>query len=149
MRRRTNPCGQESKLVEKTDAAAFGMSKRRTNGGRSAYAVTIDDEEGRLPNMVEVKPIDIDGRTYIGITVELPKTTLLAVTTDKGYIMCGALDIGLLNERLKDRRIVAGRAVGVRSIEQLLEAPLESVTYEAEALGITPGMKGRDALRKM
>jgi len=99
--------------------------------------------------MVEVKPIDIDGRTYIGITVELPKTTLLAVTTDKGYIMCGALDIGLLNERLKDRRIVAGRAVGVRSIEQLLEAPLESVTYEAEALGITPGMKGRDALRKM
>jgi len=99
--------------------------------------------------MVEVKPIDIDGRTYIGITVELPKTTLLAVTTDKGYIMCGALDIGLLNERLKDRRIVAGRAVGVRSIEQLLEAPLESVTHEAEALGITPGMKGRDALRKM
>lgn len=99
--------------------------------------------------MVEVKPIDIDGRTCIGITVELPKTTLIAVTTDKGYIMCGALDIGLLNERLKDRRIVAGRAVGVRSIEQLLEAPLESVTCEAEALGIHPGMKGREALRKM
>ena len=46
--------------------------------------------------------------------------------------MCGALDVGLLNEKLKDRKIIAGRAVGVRTIEQLLNAPLESVTWEAE-----------------
>ncbi|GAA3402057.1 DUF1805 domain-containing protein [Paenibacillus hodogayensis] len=91
----------------------------------------------------------IEGRTVIGVTVELPKTTLIAVSTDKGYIMCGALDVGLLNERLKDRGIVAGRAVGVRTLEQLLEAPLESVTHEAVALGIHPGMKGRDALMLM
>lgn len=99
--------------------------------------------------MMEVKPIVIEGRTCIGVTVELPKTTLIAVATDKGYIMCGALDVALLNEKLKERRIIAGRAVGVRTLEQLLEAPLESVTHEAEALGIVPGMSGRDALAKM
>jgi uncharacterized protein YunC (DUF1805 family) len=55
----------------------------------------------------------------------------------------------LLNEKLKDRKIIAGRAVGVRTIEQLLNAPLESVTAEAEELGIHPGMIGRDALLKM
>ncbi|WP_368783343.1 DUF1805 domain-containing protein [Klebsiella pneumoniae] len=44
---------------------------------------------------------------------------------------------------------MAGRAVGVRTIEQLLEAPLESVTIEAEALGITAGTIGKEALLKM
>ena len=52
-------------------------------------------------------------------------------------------------ERGGRRGIIAGRAVGVRTIEQLLEAPLESVTYEAEKLGITVGMIGRDAMLKM
>lgn len=99
--------------------------------------------------MIEAKPIVIEGRTVIGITVALPKTTLIAVTTDRGYIMCGALDIGLLNERLKDRNIIAGRATGVRTLEELLNAPLESVTHEAERLGIVPGMKGRDAVLRM
>ncbi|MBD2866520.1 MULTISPECIES: YunC family protein [Paenibacillus] len=99
--------------------------------------------------MIEAKPIVIEGRTVIGITVSLPKTTLIAVTTDRGYIMCGALDIGLLNDRLKDRNIIAGRATGVRTLDELLDAPLESVTHEAERLGIVPGMKGRDAVLRM
>lgn len=99
--------------------------------------------------MVEVKPLNIEGHLMVAVTVVLPKTNLLAITTDKGYIMCGALDIKLLNDRLADRKIVAGRAVGVRTIEQLLEAPLESVTHTAEDWGIIPGMKGREALLRM
>ena len=99
--------------------------------------------------MVEVKPITLEGHQVVAISVQLPKTTLLVVTTDKGYIMCGALDVALLNERLSDRNIIAGRALGVRTIEQLLEAPLESVTATAEAHGIKAGMSGREAILKM
>ncbi|MGF9714648.1 DUF1805 domain-containing protein [Paenibacillus cisolokensis] len=99
--------------------------------------------------MIEIKPIEVQGQNTIGIEVKLPKTTLLAVTTEKGYIMCGALDVQLLNERLKDRQIIAGRATGVRSLEQLLDAPLESVTFEAKKLGIQPGMKGSEAILRM
>ncbi|NEW07828.1 DUF1805 domain-containing protein [Paenibacillus sp. SYP-B3998] len=99
--------------------------------------------------MMRVEPILLEGHTAIAIEVKLPKTTLLVVTTDKGYIMCGALDVGLLNERLRDRNIVAARATGVRTIEELLEAPLESVTYTAEDLGIVAGMTGREAILKM
>lgn len=91
----------------------------------------------------------LENHTFLAITVELPKTTLIAVTSDQGYIMCGALDVALLNEKLKERGIVAGRATGVRTIEQLLDAPLESVTHEANARGIYPGMIGKDALLKM
>lgn len=99
--------------------------------------------------MVTLTPITIENTTFTAVSVELPKTNLLAVYNDKGYIMCGALDVGLLNERLRDRQIIAARAVGVRTIQQLLDAPLESVTYEAERLGITKGMIGKDALLKM
>lgn len=99
--------------------------------------------------LIELSPVEINGHTFLAVTVLLPKTTLLTVSSDKGYIMCGALDVNLLNAKLKDRKIIAGRAVGVRTVEQLLNAPLESVTLEAEELGITKGMIGKDALLKM
>ncbi|HET7521681.1 MAG TPA: DUF1805 domain-containing protein [Bacillales bacterium] len=99
--------------------------------------------------MIEMSPLKIGGHQFTAITVKLPKTNFMAVTGEKGYIMCGALDVALLNDKLKDRKIIAGRAVGVRTIDQLLEAPLESVTLEAENLGITPGTTGREALMKM
>lgn len=99
--------------------------------------------------MVSIVPISIDGWTALGVEVLLPKTTLLAVTAGGGYIMCGALDVGLLNTRLRNRGIIAGRAVGVNTLDQLLDAPLESVTAAAEALGIYAGTIGRDAVRRM
>ncbi|GIO31408.1 MULTISPECIES: YunC family protein [Paenibacillus] len=99
--------------------------------------------------MVTMEPISVGGQTLVGVEVKLPKTTLLTISTSRGYIMCGALDVGLLNDRLGDRKIIAGRAVGVRTLKELLESPLESVTTEAAALGIVPGMPGHEALLKM
>ncbi|WP_425484678.1 YunC family protein [Kroppenstedtia pulmonis] len=93
--------------------------------------------------------MDVEGHVILGIEVALPKTNLLILTTDKGYIMCGALDVDLLNEKLADREVVAGRAVGVRTLEDLLTAPLQMVTIKAEKIGVHPGMSGRDALLKM
>jgi uncharacterized protein YunC (DUF1805 family) len=99
--------------------------------------------------MINVVPISIDDRIALGISVTLPKTNLVVVTTEIGYIMCGALDVGLLNEKLAARGIIAARAVGVKTLDELLDAPLESVTAQAELLGITPGTIGRDAVRIM
>ncbi|GGE48488.1 hypothetical protein GCM10011391_29130 [Pullulanibacillus camelliae] len=99
--------------------------------------------------MVELQPMYIDGKPFTAVTVQLPKTNLMAVYSDKGYIMCGALDIAFFNEKLADRGIIAGKAVGVRIIDQLLSAPLDSVTLAAEKCGIKAGMIGRDALLKM
>lgn len=99
--------------------------------------------------MIHLAPITIDDITVMGIEVKLPKTTLLIVTTEKGYIMCGALDVELLNTRLKDRKIIAARATGVRTMDELLDAPLESVTHGAEELGIYAGTTGRNAIKMM
>lgn len=99
--------------------------------------------------MIHVESIQVGGHTFIGVEVKLPKTTLISISNDHGYIMCGALDVGLLNERLADRKIVAARAVGVRSLKELLEAPMEAVTVAAEEMGIYPGLLGHEALLKM
>lgn len=99
--------------------------------------------------MIEMRPVTIGDSQFTAITVKLPKTNFMAITGEHGYIMCGALDVALLNDKLADRKIIAARAVGVKTIEELLEAPLESVTDEAENLGVTAGTAGRDALLKM
>ena len=100
--------------------------------------------------MITISPIDIEGIIFTAIRVELPKTNLLIISNEVGYIMCAALDVDILNEKLKDRRVIAARAVGVRTIEDLLHAPLESVTETAEAdYGWKKGMIGKEALLKI
>jgi uncharacterized protein YunC (DUF1805 family) len=101
--------------------------------------------------MLEMSPIMIEGHQFTAVQMKLPKTNFMAVTNEKGYIMCGALDVALFNsnQKLRERKIIAARAVGVRTIEQLIDAPLESVTLAAEELGIKVGMTGREALLKM
>lgn len=99
--------------------------------------------------MIRMEPITIDDSTVLGIEVKLPKTNLVMIATSRGYIMCGALDVELLNTRLKERGIIAARATGVRTWDDLLQTPLSDVTLEAEKLGIHSGMKGKDALLLM
>lgn len=96
--------------------------------------------------MVTMEPVEIGAFTAIGIEVDLPRTHLAIVASKTGYIMCGALDVGLLSSRLKAREIVAGRALGVKTVRQLLDAPLESVTAAAQQKGLSPGMKGEKAM---
>ena len=98
--------------------------------------------------MFQAKKITIEGYEFITYEVFLPKTTLLVVTNDIGYIMCAAVDIDFFNNtpKLVQRKIVAGRAEGVRTIEELLNAPMAKLTIAAKDLGIKEGTIGRDAL---
>lgn len=99
--------------------------------------------------MLTVTPLEVEGMYFTAVTVELPKTNLLVISNEVGYIMCGALDVDLLNEALADRKIIAGRAKGVKTIDQLLHAPLEKVTDASKAYGWQAGMIGKDALLKI
>lgn len=99
--------------------------------------------------MVRVAPLELDGYTFVSVQVELPQTHLVMVQCEEGYVMCGALDIQLLREKLSHRNIVAARAVGVKNLSELLDGTVESCTQAAEQLGISPGMPIRDALLAM
>ncbi|MDQ0189001.1 DUF1805 domain-containing protein [Alicyclobacillus cycloheptanicus] len=99
--------------------------------------------------MVHVQPIWIDHELFLGTEVQLPKTTLLVIQSDTGYVMCGALDVQLLREKLASRNILAARATGVRNLQELLDGTVESCTQAAEALGIEAGTPIREALLRM
>jgi uncharacterized protein YunC (DUF1805 family) len=107
--------------------------------------VGIDSFGGGF-SLINVEPLCFGDKIALAISVALPKTNLVMVTTKTGYIMCGALDVGLLNDRLKERGIIAARAVGVKTIDQLLDTPMESTTLKAQELGIVPGITGRQAI---
>ncbi|WP_217588657.1 YunC family protein [Lentibacillus saliphilus] len=99
--------------------------------------------------MITVNPLEIDGLVFTAIRVELPKTNLLIITNEVGYVMCGALDVGVFNHLLADRKVIAARALGVRTIDDLLEAPLESITDASKAYGWELGMPVKEALLKI
>mgnify|MGYP001336621697 CR=1 FL=1 len=98
--------------------------------------------------MITVNPIEIEGMQFTAVSVELRKTTLLTISNEVGYVMCAALDVDIFNEipKLKERKVIAGRAVGVRTIDQLLHAPLEKVTDASKEYGWKEGMTAKEAL---
>lgn len=99
--------------------------------------------------MVSVQPLWVGEYPFTATHVALPKTNLLAINNDLGYVMCGALDVELLRTKLADRGIVAARATGVKSMDELLNGDVESCTQGAEEIGIKVGMSIREALVRM
>ena len=97
--------------------------------------------------MITVNPIHLDGVVFTAVRVELPKTNLLMISNEVGYIMCAALDVSVFDEKLASREVIAARAMAVRTIDDLLHAPLEKVTKAAsDKYGWQKGMTGKDAL---
>lgn len=118
-------------------------------GLQYAYTYSVHHRRRHLIIMITVNPIEVEGLFFTAIRVELPKTNLLMISNEVGYIMCAALDVDVLNEKLADRKVIAGRAVGVRTIDDLLHAPLEKITDASRAYGWVEGMIGKDALIKI
>ncbi len=94
---------------------------------------------------MEIKEISLKNGVALGIKVELPNAPFLMIKGDKGFIMCGYLDIKAA-EKLKD---VAAKIKGVSDFVDILDGEITDVTTEAEKLGILKGMKGREALEKL
>jgi uncharacterized protein YunC (DUF1805 family) len=99
--------------------------------------------------MVRLTVLEAAGRPVTGVAVELPRTHLAAVATPRGYVMCGALDVRLLDTRLADRGIMAARVLGAATPEQVLEARVDDMTEAARRAGVRRGMTGAKALALM
>lgn len=97
---------------------------------------------------IEYNTISIEGRDFYTVEVNLPKTNLLVVGNENGYFMCGALDVGIFDskEHLKARKVICGRSLGVKTLDDLIESSLQQTSLEAQNKGVLPGMKVKDAL---
>jgi len=90
--------------------------------------------------------VKVDDETCLGVRVELPGSPpLLLVVAERGFVMCGFLDVDVA-ERLG---VAAAVVSGVKSFEDVLDAEVRAVTSKAKALGVSVGMKGTEALKRM
>jgi uncharacterized protein YunC (DUF1805 family) len=95
--------------------------------------------------MVEIKEIKLEYFNALGVKVDLPKAPLLLIKADKGFLMCGYLNLEAA-EKLGDTAAVIR---GVSSFDEMLDAKVVGLTSGAKALGIQLGDKGCKALECM
>lgn len=96
--------------------------------------------------MISVMPIKSDGKTGLGLRVELPDSPpMVLIIAEKGFVMCGYLNVDAA-ERLG---VAAAVVSGVKSFEDVLNAQVKAVTSKAKSFGVEVGMKGVEALKHM
>ena len=92
-----------------------------------------------------IEQIALENGTALGLKFEMQNAPLLVIKADKGFVMCGYLDIVMANT-LGD---VAVRVRGVNTFEDVLDAQVVGITQAAADLGIDIKMNARDALERM
>jgi uncharacterized protein YunC (DUF1805 family) len=92
-----------------------------------------------------IEQIKLENGCALGLRFEMQKYPLLVIRAEKGFLMCGYLNVNAA-ETLGD---TAAKVRGVQSFEDMLNASVVEVTELARELGIEPGMTGREALEKM
>ena len=98
--------------------------------------------------MVQTELLNVNGKKAHGVLIEAPggegHANMLVIKCDKGYIMCGYLNMDIA-EKFNDAAVVVGGA----SFAEQLANPVKAVSKSAEALGIQVGMTGAEAVEKL
>ncbi len=96
--------------------------------------------------MISIMPIKVDGKNCQGLRVDLPESPpLLLIIAEKGFVMCGFLNI----EAAEKLGVAAAVVSGVNSFEDMLNAQVKAATSKATSLGVEAGFKGSQALKHM
>lgn len=96
------------------------------------------------------RPLRFDNGTAIGISNRWERGQYCSILTRAGVVGCGIYDLGTAAEFGQAVAIAKGTpARPLVEPEDLFEARIVGVTPQAAALGITPGMTGREAVERM
>jgi uncharacterized protein YunC (DUF1805 family) len=86
--------------------------------------------------MIMVENLDIDGKAFQGVKIELKGLPpLILIEGDKGFVMCGYLNI----DAAESLGAAAALVSGVNSWEDVLNAQIKTATTKAKAIGLEPG----------
>lgn len=96
--------------------------------------------------MISIMSVKVDDKTCLGVRIELPDSPpLLVITAEKGFVMCGFLNMEVA-ERIG---ATAAMVSGVKTFEDVLNAQVKAATSKAKSIGVQEGMKGADSLKRM
>ena len=98
--------------------------------------------------MIQTELINVNGKSLQGLCVKTPggegHPNMLLLLCEKGYIMCGYLNLAAA-EKFED----AAAVVSGSCFEEILANEVKSVTPAAMNLGVKVGMTGAEAAAKL
>ena len=89
--------------------------------------------------------VQLDGNDLDAFTFAMQNTKIMVIRAAHGLLGCGYISTDTA-ARVGDALAVVS---GVANYDDMLNATVKAVSPAAEALGVHPGMTGRDALLKM
>ena len=89
--------------------------------------------------------VQLDGNTLDAVTFATQNTKILVIRAPHGLLGCGYISVNTAAKVGDALAIVSG----VSCYDDMLQAAVKAVSPVAEALGVRPGMTGREALLKM
>ncbi|UCH56988.1 MAG: DUF1805 domain-containing protein [Candidatus Bathyarchaeota archaeon] len=93
--------------------------------------------------MIKIDKVEVNGKTFHALKVELKNLPpLLIINGEKGFVMCGYLNIDAA-ESLGAAAVVVS---GVKNFEDVLNAQIKAATTKAAALGLKPGKVVREVI---
>jgi len=96
--------------------------------------------------MISIMTVKVDGKSCLGLRTDLPDSPpLLLITAEKGFVMCGFLNV----ESAEKLGVAAAVVSGVKTFDDVLNGQVKAVTSKAKSLGVEVGMKGSEALKHL
>ncbi len=96
--------------------------------------------------MFEIDKLVVDGKTFHGMKSTLPELPpLLLIKGEKGFIMCGYLNI----EVAEKLGAAAATVSGVNSFTDVLNAEIKTATSKAKKLGVEPGKTVKNVISSL
>ena len=86
--------------------------------------------------------VTIEGIAFEAVHIPTEKTNVLLIKAAGGFLGCGYFDVNVAN-RVGD---AAAIVTGVKTVEQMLDAPVVRLSERAAEAGVREGMTGREAL---
>ena len=89
--------------------------------------------------------VQLDGNSLDAVTFATQHTKILVIRAPHGLLGCGYISVDTAAKVGDSLAVVSG----VSNYDDMLQAAVKAVSPAAEALGVRPGMTGREALTKM
>ena len=89
--------------------------------------------------------IELDGKRAHGVLINLPGVPLVLAYGERGFVMCGYLNV----EVAEKLGVAAAMVRGVSTVKDLLQADVQACTRAAAERGVRVGMSGKEALEKL
>ena len=97
-------------------------------------------------NMFEIDKFLIDGKAFQGVKSTLPDLPpLLLIKGEKGFVMCGYLNLEVAEKLGAAAAIVSG----VKTFDDVLNAERRAATSKAKELGVEPGKVVKEVISKL